>query len=189
MSAVIDGSKLYVEEFSIQAIPPDISMKDLLYLTSRLRKVRPEFLFLLLPWLIFFSPLLSGQQVYFLDDLKIIFYPLEHVYAEFQASGHLPQWSNVFGFGHPLIAWGQLGFFTPVHLVLRMTGLHPLTLLQVSLGMYFLFGLWGMFVFLRARRLTAPAAVLGSYIFVFSGFSIGHLNHVNFYTSTMLLPW
>lgn len=46
-----------------------------------------------------------------------------------------------------------------------------------------------MFIFLRHRRLSQAASALGSVIFVFSGFHIGHLNHVNFYTSTMLLPW
>src|SRR3989344_3867285 len=136
---------------------------------------------LLITWAIFFSRTLFLGQVYFLDDLKIIFYPLEHVYGEFQRAGELPEWSPLFGFGLPLLAWGQLGFFTPVHVVLRFFGLHPLLLLQASILTYFALGLLGMFWFLRRRALHPYAAALGAIVFVFSGFNIGHLNHVNFY--------
>jgi hypothetical protein len=140
-------------------------------------------------WAIFFSRLLNGSSVYFLDDLKIIFYPLEVIYAAFQQAWSLPVWAPEFGFGQPLLGWGQLGFFTPVHVVLRLLGVHPLNLLQISVVTYFAVGLVGMFVWLRSRRLSPPAAATGAIVFAFSGFAIGHLNHVNFYTSTMLLPW
>jgi hypothetical protein len=140
-------------------------------------------------WLIFFSRTLTGRFVYFLDDLKIIYYPLEHIYATFQRLGQIPEWSNLFGFGHPVLAWGQLGFFTPLHFILRIFQLHPLTLLQVSVLTYFAIGLLGMFIFLRHRKFTQLASSFGAIVFVFSGFNIGHLSHVNFYTATMLLPW
>ncbi len=146
------------------------------------------FLVLFLVWVVFFSPLLSGQAFYFLDDLKIIYYPLEHYYAQVQRAGQLPVWSNEFGFGHPVLAWGQLGFFTPLHLMMRAVGIPPLVLLQISVVTYFALGLLGMYAFLR-RHTSSAAAVLGAIVFVFSGFNIGHLNHVNFYTTTMLLPW
>src|SRR3989344_5391683 len=144
---------------------------------------------LFLTWLIFFSRTLFLGKYYFLDDLKILYYPLEYAYAEFQAAWQLPQWSPLFGFGQPLLAWGQLGFFTPLHLLLRFFGLHPLVLLQISIVSYFALGLLGMFVFLRRRALRSLAATLGAIVFTFSGFSVGHLNHVNFYVATMVLPW
>lgn len=140
-------------------------------------------------WLVFFSPLLSGQFVYFLDDLKIIYYPLESEYAHFQSNWQLPLWSTFFGFGQPLISWGQLGFFTPVHLILRLLSVPPLELLQLSVITYYALGLVGAYWFGKNRGFSSPASALLSAVFVFSGFSIGHLNHVNFYTTTMLLPW
>lgn len=142
----------------------------------------------LLTWLIFFSRILSGRFVYFLDDLKIFFFPLETIYAQAQANWHLPVWSNLFGFGHPIMGWGQLGFFTPIHVALRLF-LEPLNVLQTSIVVYFLLGAVGMYVFLRRQPLSQPAAALGAIGYVFSGFNIGHLNHVNFYTATMVLPW
>ncbi len=142
-----------------------------------------------LTWFIFFLPILSGKYAYFLDDLKIIYYPIETLYAHFQHNWQLPVWSNAFGFGQPLLAWGQLGFFTPLHLLLRALYVPPLALLQISIVAYFLFGSIGMFVFLLRRNLNQYAAALGAIVFAYCGFNIGHLNHVNFYTSTMLLPW
>ncbi|MEK7499584.1 MAG: hypothetical protein AAB649_03185, partial [Patescibacteria group bacterium] len=139
-------------------------------------------------WLIFFSPIISGQYAYFLDDLKIIYYPIETLYAQFQHNWELPVWANEFGFGQPLLAWGQLGFFTPLHLIMRALYIPPLTLLQISVVLYFLVGSMGMFVFLLKRNLHQAAAALGAVTFAYCGFNIGHLNHVNFYTSTMLLP-
>lgn len=149
----------------------------------------PGLLFLVITWLIFFWRILFGGQVYFLDDLKILYYPIEYVYARAQSAWALPVWSNYFGFGHPLIAWGQQGFFTPLHLVLRFLQLPPVILLNVSTIAYSLAGLVGMHAFLRHSKLNQLSATLGAVTFGFSGFTIGHLNHVNFYTATMLLPW
>lgn len=153
---------------------------------------RPKFLaviLLVIAWFVFFSPIIFAGKVYFSGDIKDIYYPLEHAYGEFQRDATLPVWSNEFGFGHPLIAWGQLGFFTPVHILLRFLQIHPLWVINLSMMVYFALGLAGMFMFLRVRKFSYQAATLGSALFVFNGFVIGHLLHVNFYTSVLLLPW
>ncbi len=140
-------------------------------------------------WFAFFSRTILGMQVYFLDDLKIIYYPLEYIYAQFQSHLQLPLWSQYFGFGQPLLAWGQLGFFTPIHVILRIFQIHPLALLQISILSYFFLGLLGTYIFFIIRKFSQSAATLAAFLFVFTGFSVGHLNHVNFYTATMVLPW
>lgn len=155
---------------------------------SYLKKNRLALALLAVAWVVFFSPLMVGGKIYFLDDLKIIYFPLEYVYAQAQQAWELPIWNNYFGFGQPLLAWGQLGFFTPLHVLLRALAISPLNLLQVSVMGYYALGLAGMFIFLR-RHVSGLGAALGSLVFVFSGFHIGHLNHVNFYTATMLLPY
>ena len=142
-----------------------------------------------LTWLIFFWRILFGGQIYFLDDLKIIYYPLEYVYGETQNAWQLPLWSPYFGFGQPLVAWGQLGFFTPLHVLLRLFQLHPILLLNVGIASYVAVGLVGMYAFLRHQKISSLASALGAIVFGFCGFTIGHLNHINFTTATMLLPW
>jgi hypothetical protein len=153
------------------------------------RQYTKGLLIILGTWFLFFIPILSGKYVYFLDDLKIIYYPLEILYAQFQHAWNLPLWATEFGFGHPLLAWGQLGFFTPLHVLLRALYVPALALLQISVVSYFLFGSIGMFIFGIRRGFDQYAAALGAVVFAYCGFMVGHLNHVNFYTSTMLLPW
>src|SRR3989344_573990 len=152
-------------------------------------KQNTGWLSLVLIWLVFFSPLISGQYVYFLDDLKIIYYPLELEYAKFQSAWQLPLWSTLFGFGQPLISWGQLGFFTPLHLLLRALQVPALSLLQISVAAYYLLGATGAYAYAKQQKLAQGPALTFAALFAFCGFSIGHLNHVNFYTSTMVLPW
>lgn len=154
-----------------------------------LKKNRLGLTLIALTWLIFFWRVLFGGQAYFLDDLKILYYPIEFAYAQAQNALALPAWSPYFGFGHPLLAWGQLGFFTPLHLLLRLFQLHPINLLNISIIAYIILGAVGMYSFLRHRSLNQFSASLGAIVFAFCGFTIGHLNHVNFYTATMLLPW
>ncbi|MEX2054929.1 MAG: hypothetical protein WD972_01995, partial [Candidatus Andersenbacteria bacterium] len=48
---------------------------------------------LVVAWVFFFSRLIVGKSVYFLGDLKTIYYPLEYAYALAQRVGQLPHWS------------------------------------------------------------------------------------------------
>lgn len=142
----------------------------------------------MLTWFAFFAPLAAGRT-HFVNDIKKLYYPLEVAYAEAQQSGNLPVWNPYFGFGQPLLAWGQLGFFTPVHIILRLLHVSPLALLQVSMVLYHGLGIGGMYLWLRRYRLAPLPAATGSVVYVFSGFHLGHLTHVNFYVATMVLPW
>ena len=139
--------------------------------------------------LILFFRTVFLQQIYFLDDLKIIYYPLEEEYARAQALGTLPLWSNYFGFGHPIFSWGQLGFFTPLHLILRALHVPSLTLLQISIVTYFGIGLLGMYWYQKIKGFSPALAIFSASLFAINGFTIGHLNHVNFYTSVMVVPY
>ena len=140
-------------------------------------------------WLGFFWRQIFQGLVYFQADIGVVFYPLEYVYGVFQHARQLPVWSTEFGFGHPLLAWGQLGFFTPVHVVLREIGLQALNVIQVSMMVHFALGLLGMYVWLRRRHCHSLAASLGAIVFVFNGYNVSHILHLNFFIGVMLLPW
>ncbi|MEX2055244.1 MAG: YfhO family protein, partial [Candidatus Andersenbacteria bacterium] len=139
--------------------------------------------------LIFFGRTIFLQQFYFFGDLKVMFYPLESEYSTFQNQWSLPQWSSHFGFGQPLMAWAQIGFFTPVHLILRVFQLHALVLIHLSMAIHFLIGLIGMYCFMRKRDVSTLGAFLAAIVFVFNGYTIYHLVHVNFFVATMWIPW
>lgn len=144
---------------------------------------------MLITWLGFFWRQIFKGQAYFQGDIGVVFYPLEYVYGVFQQARQLPVWSTEFGFGHPLLSWGQLGFFAPLHMVLREIGLHALTLIQVSMIVHFAAGLLGMYWWLRWRSCRSMAAALGAIVFVFNGYNVSHILHLNFFIGVMLLPW
>lgn len=144
---------------------------------------------MLITWLGFFWRQIFNGQAYWHGDIGVVFYPLEYVYGVFQQARQLPVWSTEFGFGHPLLSWGQLGFFTPLHVVLREMGLHALTLIQVSMMAHFAAGLLGMYWWLRWRSCRSMAAALGAIVFVFNGYNVSHILHLNFFIGVMLLPW
>ncbi|HBE89600.1 MAG TPA: hypothetical protein DDW41_00115 [Candidatus Andersenbacteria bacterium] len=144
---------------------------------------------MLITWLGFFWRQIFNGQAYWQGDIGVVFYPLEFVYGVFQKARQLPVWSTEFGFGHPLLSWGQLGFFTPLHVMLREMGLHALTLIQVSMMVHFAAGLLGMYWWLRWRSCRSLAAALGAIVFVFNGYNVSHILHLNFFIGVMLLPW
>lgn len=146
-------------------------------------------IFLALCWLAFFSRTLWHHQLYVSDDLLMLLYPIEHIYAQAQQNMSLPVWANEFGFGQPLLAWNQLGFFTPLHVLLRLLFLHPYITLNLSILIHLGLAAGGMYLFLRRHLLSDTASALGAATFAFGGFMIGHLMHVNFLTATSLLPW
>lgn len=140
-------------------------------------------------WLAFFWRQIFLNKVYFEGDTAQLFYPLEFVYGLAQRSWRLPLWSPEFGFGHPLLAWGQLGFFNPLHLLLRAMMIDALDLIQISMVVHFGIGLLGMYWWLRRRRCLPLGAALGAITFVFCGYNVSHIVHVNFFVGVMLLPW
>lgn len=150
---------------------------------------RLVWLVLAVAWGVVAWPFLFDGSIVTELDTTLVALPIEFVYRQFQDHWQLPWWSSEFGFGHPLLAWGQLGFFVPVHLGLRAWHVDPVLLLALAAPTYLLVGLVGMFGFLRSRSLHPLAAAFGAAAFALNGFGAAHFGHVNFYVVTMLLPW
>ena len=132
--------------------------------------------------IVFFGKTIADQ------DAKLAFLPIETLYKTYQYHWQLPVWSPFLGFGHPVIGWGQLGFFIPVHLLLRFLNFSPVTIIALSPVIYTIIGLIGMYVFLKNRNFHTIASLAGSFIFALNGFMAGHLLHTNFHVVTMVLP-
>lgn len=121
-------------------------------------------------------------------DAKLAFLPIEIIYRWFQDHGQMPWWTTSLGFGQPAIGWGQLGYFIPVHLAMRLMHFSPVAIVAFSPVVYTAIGLVGAFIFLRARAYHSIAAAAGASIFSLNGFVAGHVLHTNFYVATMMLP-
>jgi hypothetical protein len=145
-------------------------------------------LILLAGLVIFFSPVLFGRELYFFQDLKRIFLPIEHEYRQRMLAGELPQWSPFFVFGQPLLAWGQWGFFALPHVLGRLL-LPPLALLNALIIFYVVMLAGGTFIFARKLGWPPPAALLSAAALGLSGFVTGHLHHINFLANIAWIPW
>lgn len=140
----------------------------------------------ILPALLY--PLAAARRgVFYVGDISRLYYPQRAVYASTLRAGHLPLWSPNVLAGYPLLAEGQTGVFYPLNLLLYRflpidLALNYSILLAVSLA-----GV-AMYTLGRVLRLRPAAAVLAALTFAYSGFFVGHFNHLNIMGAAPWLP-
>jgi len=139
-------------------------------------------LFVLLAW-----PMWTNR-LYTYDDLVNFHIPFLQGYWQAISSGDSFLWSPRIFCGYYMLGDGQLGMCHPLHWVLYKTLPFELAFnLSFALNYAWLFA--GMFFLLQRWRLSRPAALMGSLIFTFSGFSILHFMHINALGVVSQLPW
>jgi len=128
-----------------------------------------------------------GQVAFYFGDIYRLHHPQRSVYAECLRAGHLPWWSpHVLG-GYPLVAEGQMGPFYPLNLILY--GTLPLEMaINYSILLHLMMA--GAFMYLLGRRLgLLPAAsAMAGIAYMFSGFLIAHISHLNILAAAAWLP-
>jgi len=101
-------------------------------------------------------------------------------------AGKIPWWNPYTHSGTPLLANMQAGVFYPLNFIFFISSFTNawtiFILLQTLLGSFF------MYSFLRHKKLTQVASILGSISFVFSGFFIAWLEWGNIGHTILWLP-
>src|SRR4051812_263001 len=122
-------------------------------------------------------------------DGQGFFAPFYSFLARVTRSGHLLLWNPFSNGGSPDFAEPQIGAFSPLMLLFGLIAGPDPQAFRVYWLLIWLFGGLGMFVF--ARHLNAPpwGRLLAALSFVFSGFFIGHGQHVSVIYSYAFLPW
>jgi glycosyltransferase involved in cell wall biosynthesis len=160
--------------------------KNLLYLFRlRLSTLRSAQVASALVVLVVLLPLLSAwvRGAVLLDlDLASIVAPIEDMFARSQRHGDIPFWAPELQMGYPLVAISHMGFFYPLHILLRQF-LPGILTLNVSLAVHALLGAIGMMLALRDEGRSRAAAALGAFVFAGTGFFVGHMT-----TTNVLLP-
>jgi hypothetical protein len=122
-------------------------------------------------------------------DALDVFAPSFVLLSDFARSGHLMLWNPWINAGSPEWIEPQLGAFSPAMLAFGLLfGGEGL-----AFRLYFLATWWasGVGVFLLGRRFCVPilaSAALG-FAWIFSGFSMGHMEHVPWMYSLTWLPF
>jgi hypothetical protein len=132
-------------------------------------------------------PLLHGS-VYAVGDMGFFHLPLRQFYADCLAHGDNFHWIPWLFCGYYVHGEGQVGMYHPLHLLLY--GLLPLNwAFNYEFLLNFVFLPCGAYFWLRGWLPRRDGALLGALLFTFSGFILGHNNHINAVAIIAHLPW
>lgn len=149
-------------------------------------------LLILIPILFYFSPIFPKDAFYIAgtavgNDLTNQNIPAKEIYRQALLENRLSLWTNKIYSGYPLLAEGQVGALFPPHILLFRL-LDTLTALRVLFIATFLFGGLGVYIFLK-NKVSLVACLFAAITFLFSGFFVEHIQHINILEVVALFPW
>jgi len=137
--------------------------------------------------ILFFNRAVFTRGCFFIQDIIYQFHPFRAFAAETLWNGALPLWNPYIFGGFPSFAEGQGGFFYPLNMLLFYF-LNPVAAYNYSVILnFFLAGLF-MFVYVRNMGVGMFASLVSSVVFMFSGFFIAHLKHINMLNTACWIP-
>jgi len=142
---------------------------------------------ILLMVLVFFVSKWVLQGAYFKNDLVIITIPLENLYAQIQRSGQSPLWAPELAGGYPLLAIGQLGFWYPLHMLLRQF-LPAVWTLNLSLLLHTMLAAGGTYLFLKHNKINKVAAGSAALLLSLGSTFVGKYEMINLVLPFMWVP-
>ncbi|MEW6617750.1 MAG: YfhO family protein [bacterium] len=136
---------------------------------------------------IFFIDIITMSRIFLQEDITYIFYPMKSFYAENLKKFDFPLWLPYIQCGYPIFAIGNLGFLYPINLLLFFN--LPVPIAQ-NLHYIIHFILAGIFTYFYAQVIGLPrvSALISGIIFMFSGFFVAHLTHIDILSSSIWLP-
>lgn len=135
----------------------------------------------------------TGEQVYWVHDLRHHHYPWRIWAARQWAAGRVPLWAPGVANGFPLMADGQAGAFYPPTMLLFLLLPAP-DAMNWSLLLHFWWAAFGAWVLMRAFARSHGAtsgwgAVLAAVGFGFGGFIATHALYLGMQNCIAWLPW
>jgi len=123
----------------------------------------------------------------FASDLMNDRFPCRFILGEALREGHLPLWTSYIYNGFPLLAQVEVGACYPFNLL--FFGLLPAHW-ALNMSILFHFFLAGLFFYFLSRVLGLPssASLFGSIAFMYSGFFIAHVKHMNMVDAAVYVP-
>lgn len=142
---------------------------------------------LLLALLVFFKDALLGSVTLIWDGADY-FYPNLFYVSESLRQGQIPLWNPYLLNGFPIIANIEAQIFYPINLLfLPFTTFTPYAV-YLSIILHFLIAGVSMYALARAFIDSRPAALMSAFTYMYSGFMIGHIEHVTIVAVMAWLP-
>ena len=165
------------------------SVKNLLINKERVSPTTKVTAFFAAVTLVFFAPVLFTNSFYLPNgtDFVNFNYPNDLFAARSLQAGDFPLWNPYVAAGQPYAADPNIGFFYPFRLLLTATHFNYKMMVYLLIFHYFLAGI---FTYALARELDAsrPGSLVAGVGFMFSGFLIGQMDHINIVMSSIWLP-
>lgn len=121
------------------------------------------------------------------SDLITQYLPWYYILSNHLKSFSLPHWVTTTAGGYPLLAEGETGALSPINSPILFSLPFPLSV-TILYFVYFLIGFGGMFLFLKENRLTIASSLLGSFIFILSGYITSRYFQPSIIFASLLLP-
>src|SRR5436190_24005796 len=141
-------------------------------------------LVILLFFLSFFWPILSGGRIFVTGDALVYTYPLRTVAWEMIRHGQLPLWTPYLLSGYPLLSMAQLGLGYPLtwgylilpgYLAEEIYVLAPFLLTPVF-----------VYAYLREVGCSRAASLLAGLSFTYGGMMAGGISHNGMFTNAVM---
>ncbi len=154
---------------------------------SVVKKAWPHLVFLVV-LLVFFRREIFAGELLCMGDVLDQNYPAKAYFREMVLGGRLPLWAPQVSAGLPFLAEGQVGSLYPWHWLFFLP-LSVFAAYNLNIILHFIIGFYGAYRFLRSLGLMRHSSLMGGVIFVFSGFPLFHLGHVNMFCVAFYLPY
>lgn len=142
----------------------------------------------------FFSILfINGPKIFVFpdfggSDVLDFNYPIRFNLSNNLKNNQIPLWTRSLGMGYPIFAEGQTGTFN-IFILLLFRVLPPLAAFNLQYIIIFCTSAFGTYFYLLNKKVSKSVSLFSSIVFSFSGFFIGHLNHLNLIQTASFLPW
>jgi len=140
----------------------------------------------LAPPLLWLLPALIARRAPSFRDQGDFFFPLKLYTADRIASGQVPFWNPLSGFGEPWLANGQSGVFYPPTLLFLLPS--PALAAGLFLLLHFMIGAWGAWRFLKQEAVSDAGALFGAAAFSACGFAASLSVYWNHFGAWAYLP-
>lgn len=141
---------------------------------------------------VFFWKSVTLQGIFITGDFRVSDimnqnYPMRNFLRQSLKTRNLPLWNPYIFCGFPSFAEGQGGFFYPLNLLLFYFLPSPVAY-NYSVSLTFLLAGILTFIYARSIKLSKSAALLAGIVFMFSGFFVTRLKHINLINAACWLP-
>jgi hypothetical protein len=156
-------------------------------LRAHLGPLWPYVVLIAIPTVAFVVPDLIGGHLLITGDNLQQNYPLHVLVAYMLRHGQLPFWNQYIFSGTPLMADFNAGAFYPLTVLFvvlpdRAAWVATEVILFAAIAV-------GMYVFLRALKLSTVACLLAAATFAFAGPVLNQVNHVDMTEGFVAIPW